>query len=383
MVWSRVKTCTISHLRFDAPRRSEWSMVQASFVSAARPVNAPAPRPLALARWLLLVAALVIAIVAVGGITRLTESGLSITEWKPVTGTLPPLNEAQWQAEFTAYQQIPQYTQVNGPAGMTLADYKFIYFWEWAHRLLARGIGLAFALPLAWFWLRGAIPTGYKPRLLALLALGGLQGVVGWWMVSSGLSADVKVSHFRLATHLLVALTTLGGLIWTTLDLRQLATGKPRSRLTGFAALALAMLVIQLFYGAMVAGLRAGQVANDWPLMQGSLVPLGIDWSLGAGHALLSDPYLTHFIHRWWAWALVGVLVVMGRKLRRSGQRKPSIAIHSAFGVQILLGIATVMSGVALWLAVLHQLTGALLVAATVWGAHALGKARSSPQEAQ
>ncbi len=257
---------------------------------------------------------------------------------------------------------------------MTLADYKFIYFWEWVHRLLARGIGLAFALPLAWFWLRGAIPAGYKPRLLALLALGSLQGVVGWWMVSSGLVADVKVSHFRLAAHLLVALTTLGGLTWTALDLRALAHDKPRSLLGGFASLALVMLLIQLFYGALVAGMRAGHVANDWPLMQGSLLPQGIDWSLGIGHALLSDPYLTHFIHRWWAWAVVGVLIVMGRKLRGAGQRRAAIAIHTAFGVQIVLGIATVMSGIALWLAVLHQLTGALLVAASVWGAHALGQ---------
>ena len=136
-------------------------MAYASFASVALPASSPAARPLALVRWLLLVAALVVASVAVGGITRLTESGLSITEWKPVTGTLPPLSDAQWQDEFAAYQQIPQYTQVNGPAGMTLADYKFIYFWEWVHRLLARGIGLAFALPLARFWLRGAIPAGY------------------------------------------------------------------------------------------------------------------------------------------------------------------------------------------------------------------------------
>ena len=341
----------------------------------------PVPRPLALARWLLAVATLVVLIVAVGGITRLTESGLSITEWKPVTGALPPLNEAQWQAEFTAYQRIPQYTQVNGPAGMTLAEYKFIYFWEWVHRLIARGIGLAFALPLAWLWLRGAIPPGYKPRLLGLLALGGLQGVIGWWMVSSGLSADIKVSHFRLATHLLVALLTLGALVWTALDLRALARGEPPARLTGFAALTLAMLSLQLFFGALVAGLRAGPVAgagwfsaDAWPLMQGRFVPAGIDWTAGPLHALLNDPFLTHFIHRWWAWGVVAVLVVMGRKLRRGGVRAASIAVHSAFGTQILLGIATVMSGVALWLAVLHQLVGALLVASCVWGAHALGR---------
>ena len=347
------------------------------FASQPAPMAATA-RPLALARWLYFVAAMVVAIVVVGGITRLTESGLSITEWKPVSGALPPLTDAQWQAAFEGYKRIPQYTEVNGPAGMTLADYKFIFFWEWVHRLLARLIGIAFALPLAWFWLKRAIPAGYKPRLLALLALGGLQGVVGWWMVSSGLTQDVKVSHFRLATHLLLALFTLGGLVWTALDLRALSRGEPRARLSRFTALALVMVVGQLFFGALVAGLRAGYVARDWPLMNDRFFPAGIDWSQGALHALLSDPFLVHFIHRWWAWAVVAVLVVMGRKLRRKGERRTSIAVHSAFGTQILLGIATVMTGVGLWIAVLHQLVGALLLAATVWGAHALGRGQRS-----
>lgn len=341
----------------------------------------PGGKPLALARWLLCVAALVVLIVAIGGITRLTESGLSITEWKPVTGAIPPLTEAQWQAEFAGYKRIPQYIEVNGPAGMTLSDYKFIYFWEWAHRLLARLIGFAFALPLAWFWMKRQIPMGYKPRLLALLALGGLQGAVGWWMVSSGLTQDVKVSHFRLAAHLLVALVTLAGLVWTALDLRALHRGEPGARLTAFAALALAMLAVQLFFGALVAGLRAGVVAgagwfspDAWPLMQGSFFPEGVEWTGGATRALLHDPYLIHFVHRWWAWAVVAVLVIMGRKLRATGDRQTSVAVHSAFGTQVLLGIATVWSGVALWLAVAHQLVGALLVAAAVWGAHVLGR---------
>ena len=343
-------------------------------------------RPLAIVRWLWCVAALVVLIVAVGGITRLTESGLSITEWKPLTGAIPPLTLAQWQAEFAAYQRIPQYTEVNGPAGMTLAQYQFIYFWEWAHRLIARVIGLTFALPLAWFWLRGAIPHGYKLRLLGLLALGGLQGVVGWWMVSSGLGADadVKVAHFRLAAHLLTALITLGALVWTAFNLRALARGEPSARLTRFGALTLAALLIQLFYGALVAGMRAGYVAGSgwfnwqaWPAMQGKLLPEGIDWSQGMGHAMLSDPFLTHFIHRWWAWVVVALLIGLGRKLRALGARPASIAVHSAFGIQVLLGIATVYSGVALWLAVLHQLTGALLVAATVWGVHVLGRSAS------
>jgi cytochrome c oxidase assembly protein subunit 15 len=337
-----------------------------------------AARPNAIARWLLLVAALVIAIVVVGGITRLTESGVSITEWKPVTGAVPPLTTAQWQAEFDAYRQTPQFTRINGPAGMTLAAYKFIYFWEWLHRLLARAIGLAFAVPLAWFWWKRAIPPGYKPRLLALLALGGLQGAVGWWMVTSGIQNDVKVSHYRLAAHLLTALVTLGGLVWTALDLRALArdpTAVP-ARLRQLPAAALAVLAVQLVLGAFMAGLRAGYVASDWPLMQGRLWPEGVEWSVGPLRAVGNDPILVHFLHRWWAWVVVAVLVVLARRLRRIGQRRASAAIHSAFGTQIVLGIATVMSGVALWLAVLHQLTGALLVAVTVWGAHALGRAK-------
>ena len=337
-------------------------------------------RPLAVANWLLAVAALVTAIVVVGGITRLTESGVSITEWKPVTGAIPPLTQAQWQAEFDAYRHTPQFIRINGPAGMTLADYKFIFFWEWVHRLLARLIGLAFALPLAWFWARRSIPAGYKPRLVLLLVLGGLQGVVGWWMVMSGIANDTKVSHFRLAVHLLVALTTLAGLVWTALDMHALARGERGARLTRFGAPALAVLVLQLFYGALMAGLRAGHVAagpwfdwSNWPLMQGRFVPVGIDWSQGTAHAFLSDPYLVHFVHRWWAVAVVVMLTLMGRRLRRAKLRPVSIALHSAFGSQFLLGVATVMSGISLWIAVLHQLGGAILVAVTTWGAHALG----------
>jgi cytochrome c oxidase assembly protein subunit 15 len=338
--------------------------------------HAARARPLALARWLLAVAALVVLIVAVGGITRLTESGLSITEWKPVTGAIPPLSEAQWQAEFERYQRIGEYRQINGPAGMTLADYKFIYFWEWLHRLLGRLIGVAFALPLAWFWVKGAIPLGYKPRLLALLALGGLQGLLGWLMVRSGLSGQVTdVSHFWLSAHLLTALLTLALLVWTALDM--LALGRdpsaPPARLTRLATLTGAILFVQLLLGAWVAGLNAGLASDTWPLMQGRLIPEA-DWSRGAFWAFANDPFLLHFLHRWWAWIAVAVLIVLARRAKRAGSRPASIAIHSAFGTQILLGIATVLTGVALWLAVLHQLVGALLVAATAWGAHVVGR---------
>jgi len=338
--------------------------------------------PIAIARWLLIVALMVLAIVVVGGITRLTESGVSITEWKPVSGTLPPITDAQWQAEFDAYRATPQYQLVNGPAGMTIETYKFIFFWEWVHRLLARTIGLVFAVPLAWFWIKGRIPQGYKPRLLALLALGALQGAVGWWMVKSGIVNDVKVSHFRLATHLLVALFTLAGLVWTALDLVGLSRGEPRARLGGIGLVALVLLFVQLFYGALVAGLRAGTSAGGgwfnwdaWPLMQGRFYPDGIDWAMGAAHALLSDVFLVHFIHRWWAWGVVAVLVVVARRLRKA-DRRASVVLHSVFGTQVLLGIFTVWSGVTLWIAVLHQLFGALLLATTVWSAHILGSRR-------
>ena len=333
-------------------------------------------RPDALVKWLICVALLVFAMVVVGGITRLTESGLSITEWKPIAGTLPPLNEAAWVSEFEKYKQIPEYTEINGPAGMTLAQFKFIYFWEWVHRLLGRVIGLAFAVPLAWFWVRRAIPAGYKPRLLVLLALGGLQGTIGWWMVSSGLTARTDVSHYRLAVHLLTALFILGGLVWTALDLKALArnpAAKP-AKLTGFALAVLAILFVQLLFGAWVAGLNAGYVSNSWPLMHDRFVPDGIDTTKGTFYALVNDPFLTHFVHRWWAWVAVIALIMLARRTKAAGARPASIAIHSAFGVQILLGIATVLTGVNIVLAVSHQAVGALLVAATVWGAHVIGR---------
>ena len=331
-------------------------------------------RPAALANWLMIVAFLVVLMVAVGGITRLTESGLSITQWKPITGAIPPLSGAAWQAEFALYQTTGEYQTVTGPAGMDLAAFKFIFFWEWFHRLLGRLIGLAFAVPLAWFWIRGAIPQGYKGRLVALLALGGLQGVFGWFMVRSGLAGTMTdVSHFWLSIHLLTALFTLGGLIWTALDLRQLATGASRpARWTGTASWVGAILFVQLLLGAWVAGLNAGLASDTWPLMQGQLVP-EYDRSRGLAWAVTHDPFLLHFLHRWWAWIAVIALVVMARRVKPL-VRQASVAIHTAFGIQILLGVATVWTGVALWVAVAHQVVGALLVASFAWGAHILGR---------
>jgi heme a synthase len=346
-----------------------------AFSAAIAARSAPQPRPLAVARWLLAVAALVFLMVVVGGITRLTESGLSITEWRPVTGAIPPLTARDWDEAFELYKQTPQYREVTGPAGMGLAEFQWIFFWEWLHRLLGRVIGVAFAVPLAWFWWKRAIPAGYGWKLVALLLLGAGQGVLGWYMVMSGLVDRTDVSHFRLAAHLLLALAILGALIWIALDLIRLhRTGADRpARLTGLAVAVLAILFVQLLYGAWVAGLDAGKVASDWPLMHGRLVPAGIDWSSGAFHAFTHDPFLIHFVHRWWAWVVVAALVIFARQVRAAGSRAASMAIHSAFGTQIVVGILTVLSGVAIWLGVIHQGIGALVVATTVWGAHVLG----------
>ena len=330
-------------------------------------------RPLLLANWLFAVAVLVIIIVTVGGITRLTESGLSITEWKPFLGALPPLNQADWQAEFELYQRIPEYTQINGPAGMDLEAFKSIYWWEWIHRQLGRLIGLALAIPLAFFAIRRMIPDGYFWRLFALAALVALQGSFGWWMVASGLETRTDVSHFRLAIHLCTALILLGGLVWTALDLRRLgAVNAMPARLTKLAAVTGMILFIQLLLGAWVAGLDAGLASDSWPLMQGRFIP-EFDGAQGFLWAMTHDPFLIHWMHRWWAWVVVAALVLMARRVK-AVSRPASIAIHVAFGTQIVLGTATVLSGVEFHLAVLHQLVGALLVATVAWGAHVLGR---------
>src|SRR3954465_8548737 len=201
-------------------------------------------RPLTLSRWLFAVAGLVFAMVVVGGITRLTESGLSITEWKPVSGIIPPLARAAWQSAFNLSKQTPQYRQGAGPAGMTLAGFKFIFFWEWVHRLLGRILGIVFAVPLLWFAAKRAIPRGYGWRLAALFVLGGLQGAIGWFMVMSGLEGRTEVSPYRLSAHLLMALFLMSALIWTALDLRR-RNSRP-ARMTGWGAFALAVLTIQL-----------------------------------------------------------------------------------------------------------------------------------------
>ena len=338
-----------------------------------RPAATPQPRPIA--RWLLIVAAMVFAMVIIGGITRLTESGLSMTRWEPISGAVPPLNAHQWQAEFAAYQATPEYRKIN--SGMSLDAFKHIFFWEYLHRLIGRTIGLVFALPLLWFWWRRAIPRGYGPRLVALLALGGLQGAIGWWMVASGLVDRPDVSHLRLATHLMAALFIFAGTIWTALDLFALArdpAARP-ARFPAVAALCIAVLAVQIMLGAFTAGLDAGYAFSSWPLMGDSLFPAGgwhRGWSVIANAA--NNPIVVQFIHRWWAWVAAAAVVTLALRARRAGATGASHAILTAVALQILLGISTLMSGVAIPIAVAHQAMAALLLAAMVLAAHRIGR---------
>ena len=335
------------------------------------------PRPAALARWLWAVALLVIMVVAVGGITRLTESGLSITEWKPVSGVLPPLTEVGWQAEFEKYKQIPEYKEIN--AGMSLAAFKGIFFWEWLHRILGRLVGMALLVPLAFFAWRRAIPAGFGARLLGLAALVGLQGAIGWWMVASGLVDRTDVSHFRLALHLLTALFLLAALVWTARDFALMARdpAAPRARLTRTAVAVIVILFVQLLLGAWVAGLNAGYVASSWPSMNGRFVPDGIDWSHGAWFAFTNDPFLIHFLHRWWSWVAAIALLLLARSLARRGARTEARLLVVVVAAQMLLGIWTVVSGVSMWVAVMHQVVGAILVAIAAAALHRLGRRAS------
>lgn len=322
--------------------------------------------------WLFIVAALVFAMVVVGGATRLTGSGLSITEWKPILGAIPPLNAADWAEAFQKYKAIPQYEHVN--AGMTLAEFQGIFWWEWAHRLLGRLIGLAFAVPFVVLLVLRRIPKRLVVRCLILLALGALQGLIGWWMVASGLSERVDVAPERLMIHLGLALVIFIGLVWTGLEAW---AGSAQSQLQarGWSRAALALLIgvfAQCLLGALVAGGKAGFVYTDWPLMNGQVLA-PIDGSLGV-LALLHDQALTQFNHRLGGYVLfVGTLayaVLAWRSAFTGGPLLMSRVLLGAVVVQALLGIVTLIHAVPLGLGVAHQ-AGAvvvlLLATANLW----------------
>src|SRR4051794_38592269 len=344
----------------------------------ARPV-APAPRPRAIAAWLMLVAAMVFAMVVIGGITRLTESGLSITRWEPISGAIPPLGAEAWQAQFELYKASPQYAQMGH--GMILADFKFIFFWEYVHRLLGRLIGLAFALPLAWFWWRRAIPAGFGWKLGAILALGALQGAIGWWMVASGLVDRPEVSHIRLAIHLITALVIFSACLWVALDLRALARdpeARP-ARMPTAGIWALCFLVLQLMYGAYVAGLDAGFAYNSWPKMGDewfpSETPMLTPWLLN----LVNNKIVVQFIHRWLAWAVAAMIALVAAIAWQRGRQRHAIALIVAIGLQISLGIATLLTGVAIPIAASHQGMAVLLLATLLATSHRLGERSGAP----
>jgi cytochrome c oxidase assembly protein subunit 15 len=309
--------------------------------------------------WLLCIAALIAAMVLVGGATRLTESGLSIVEWKPVTGTLPPLNQEQWAQAFDGYKAIPQYRELN--AGMSLGEFKTIFWWEWSHRLLGRVIGLAYLLPFLWFLWRGALNADVRRRLWMIFGLGALQGAVGWWMVASGLSQRVEVSHYRLATHLVLALFIFASIIWT---LRRLADRPPvaaslRLKITSMVLLALTF--VQLYLGALVAGLRAGKVYNTWPDIDGGFVPAAarLFFEKPWWRNLFDNTLTVQFEHRMTAYALFALALLHLIDAVRS--RAGGAAVNGAgwlvavITLQATLGILTLLNQVPIDLALAHQ----------------------------
>lgn len=339
---------------------------------ADREVAAPAPAPpgrrpparRGVALWLMLLFALIVAMIAVGGLTRLTDAGLAITEWRPVTGAIPPTDAAGWAAEFARYRDSPQYRLIN--RGMSLAEFQTIYWWEWGHRQLGRVIGAVWALGFLWFWTRRAIPPGWTPRLLGLGLLGGLQGAIGWWMVASGLTGEaVSVAPYRLAVHLGLAFVILGLIAWYVLHLRRseaelLQARRQRNpRLMAWGAVLVVVAFAQVLLGALVAGIDAGRGYTDWPLMNGEVLPSTAFDLAPLWRNFLENPGLVQFNHR-----LLGyVLAVLGGIAWWRSRTSAMVSIRRAFDAMLLMLLAQIAVGVitlrwgAPWpLAIAHQL---------------------------
>ncbi len=312
--------------------------------------------PPAVSIWLFVVAGMICLMILIGGATRLTDSGLSITEWKPISGAIPPLSAQDWAEEFDLYRQTTEYQEQN--RGMSLAEFQFIFWWEWGHRQLGRLIGLVFAVPMVIFWLRGDLTARLKPRLLGLLVLGGMQGAIGWWMVASGLVDRLDVSQYRLATHLGMAFILLAATLWTALDARYGPPPVRAGRLTRWLLILLGLVFLQIIMGAFVAGLDAGRIFNTWPLMHGQLIP---DGYLG-GHSFFAAIFESHAAvqlqHRWMAYLLTVAIFVTAWLLYREPRvaLKPFMLILPALTVgQVALGIATLLAVAPLGLSLLHQ----------------------------
>jgi heme a synthase len=323
--------------------------------------------------WLFVVAAMVLAMVLVGGATRLTESGLSITQWQPVVGIVPPLDKADWQAEFARYRAIPQYQALN--QGMSLDQFKTIFWWEWTHRLLGRLIGFVFLAPLLWFLWRGWIGPGLRSRLWLIFGLGALQGAVGWWMVASGLADRIEVSQYRLATHLVLACLIFIAILWTALRLGEATPRQASARARVSAGVLLVMVLGQIYLGALVAGLRAGYIYNTWPLIDGSLVPDAhrLFFKTPLWRNFFENTLTVQFDHRMlaytiWICALLHLLDVASSK-SKGRALNGSILLFGAVTVQAALGIWTLLMVAPLPLSLAHQ--GMAMVVLTVAIAHA------------
>lgn len=310
-------------------------------------------------RWLSITAFMVFAMAVIGAITRLTESGLSMVEWRPFIGALPPMNEVEWQRVFDLYKKIPEYTEQN--SWMQLSDFKQIFFWEWFHRLWGRLIGLVYVLPMICFWVKGMIPDGYKGRFLLLLALGGSQGVMGWIMVQSGLSELTSVSHYRLAVHLILAVIVFACLVWTILDLKghKVKWSWDNFCLKRHGIIALGFLYTTIIWGAFVAGLDGGMIYNTWPMMGDGFIP---DEAAIAG-AFHDNPAGAQFFHRWIAVASAFVILTYAIRVK-------SKALGHVVLLQVLLGVATLLSQVTIPLAAMHQAVAFILVAVLIRDIH-------------
>jgi len=345
---------------------------QAAMATVVNALTLPRPGRRAVGWWLVAVASLIAAMVVVGGLTRLTGSGLSITEWHPVTGVVPPLSDAAWQSEFAKYQLIPQYWLEN--RGMSLADFKAIYWWEWTHRLLGRLIGFVFLLPFLYFVAMRAIPRAGIPRMVLLFALGGLQGFVGWWMVESGLETRVSVSQYRLAIHLGVALILFGAILWTALEYLGDSTHPARRRGAGGAFALVALVYLQMLLGALVAGLHAGLVYNTWPSMDGRMFPEAAFFSTPWWINFFENAGLAQFDHRLGAYLIAAGAVWLWIRSRGNGSsvRASANSVLAVTALQIGLGIVTLLNQAPVALAAFHQATALALLSAALWHAFEL-----------
>jgi cytochrome c oxidase assembly protein subunit 15 len=350
----------------------DFATLKAVYVTGAA---ATPTRERAVAWWLLACAALVFAMVVVGGVTRLTHSGLSIVEWQPIVGAVPPLDDAQWLETFEKYRKTPEYLQVN--RGMSLEQFKGIFWWEYAHRLLGRLIGVVFFVPLAWLALRRRIPRELLPRLAAIFVLGGLQGALGWYMVQSGLVDDPRVSQYRLAAHLGLAAAIYAAIVWTALDLlHPQRTVPPTPRLARFSVALVALVFVMMLSGALVAGIRAGLAYNTFPLMDGHVLPPEAfvlkPWIAN----LFSNMALVQFDHRAIAWTLAVLVPWFWLRSRREAvsarARRAGDVLLALLAVQIALGIATLLLAVPVPLAAAHQAGAMAVFTAALLAAHAL-----------